>query len=184
MVDFKIRRGLSTTLFTSPGVVNPRLVIEEGCWYLCTDTAELFLGVLEAGKLILRRINDADKADQSIERIIETIRNEIAVLKDVKLFQKINDEGELPTDFSAEDFNPNVTYFIQLAEGRVSTYVFDEEAQSYMCANSVDESVIYDMVNKAIEFTLETSLEAKLPEFIKKTLKTVVLHGGYATPED
>lgn len=44
MTDFNILHGLSTELFSSPGVVNPDLIIEEGCWYLCTDTAELFLG--------------------------------------------------------------------------------------------------------------------------------------------
>ena len=64
MVDFKIRRGLSTTLFSSPGIVNPRLVIEEGCWYLCTDTAELFLGVLEDNTLVLKKINQSDAVNR------------------------------------------------------------------------------------------------------------------------
>lgn len=58
MIDFKIRRGLSTTMFSEPGVVNPRLIIEEGCWYLCTDTAELFLGVKAQETLHLKRFNE------------------------------------------------------------------------------------------------------------------------------
>lgn len=62
MIDFKIKKGLSTDLYVEPGVVNPRLIIEAGCWYLCTDTAELFLGVYakdENGQdfLTLKQIN-------------------------------------------------------------------------------------------------------------------------------
>ena len=57
MIDLNIRRGLSSVLFSEPGVINPRLIIEEGCWYLSTDTAELFLGVQTADGLTLKRIN-------------------------------------------------------------------------------------------------------------------------------
>lgn len=57
MIDFKIKRGLSTTMFTAPGVVNPRLIIEEGYWYLCVDTADLYLGINDNGTLKLKRIN-------------------------------------------------------------------------------------------------------------------------------
>jgi hypothetical protein len=62
MTDFKIRRGLSTDLFINgninSGVVDG-VVLETGCWYLCTDTAELFLCIsLYDGSLTLKRIND------------------------------------------------------------------------------------------------------------------------------
>lgn len=57
MTDFKIRRGLSSQLFSAPGVINPDLIIEDGCWYLCTDTAELFLGVAIDAFCTLKRIN-------------------------------------------------------------------------------------------------------------------------------
>lgn len=60
MAEFNISRGLSTVLFTSEGDVNPNLLIEEGCWYLCTDTAELFLGVQTEDGLTLRQINDVE----------------------------------------------------------------------------------------------------------------------------
>lgn len=57
MSDFKIFRAKSSELFIA-GAVNPRLVIEEGCWYVATDTAELYLGVLsEKGVLTLKQIN-------------------------------------------------------------------------------------------------------------------------------
>ena len=63
MLDFNIRRGLSSVLFSEPGVVNPRLAIEEGCWYLCTDTAELFLGINTESGLTLKRINEVKAED-------------------------------------------------------------------------------------------------------------------------
>ena len=59
MIDFQINRGLSTELFIN-GQVNPDLIIEEGCWYLCTDTAELFLGVKTEEGLTLKQVNDAE----------------------------------------------------------------------------------------------------------------------------
>ena len=65
MVDFKIYRCTADQLYTEPDIINPRLVIEEGYWYLCTDTAELFLGTrTKAGTLTLARINGfIDPAD-------------------------------------------------------------------------------------------------------------------------
>ena len=63
MIDFNIRRGPSTVLFSAPGVVNDNVVIEEGCWYLCTDTAELYLGVQVGDKLTLKKINGNNAAD-------------------------------------------------------------------------------------------------------------------------
>lgn len=193
MVDFKIRRGPSTVLFSEPGVINPKLVIEEGCWYLCTDTAELFLGVLKDGELTLKRINgntsggsgsgSGSSSNPNFAHIVEELRNEVATLKSTELFQKINTEAELPTDFTSEDFNPNITYYVPLTEGRVSTFIFDKEAQSYMCTNSVDELIIKAMVSDIIELTLDESLEVRLPKAIKQTLETVILYGGDASPE-
>lgn len=58
MIDFKIKKGPSSYLFID-GEINPRLLIEEGCWYLTEDTAELYVGAYEDGKLTLKRINGA-----------------------------------------------------------------------------------------------------------------------------
>ena len=60
MTEFKIRRGLSSQLFPYPEYPNKLhedLVIEPGCWYLCTDTADLFLGIQHDNRLSLKRIN-------------------------------------------------------------------------------------------------------------------------------
>jgi hypothetical protein len=192
MVDFKIRRGESTTLFSSPGVVNPRLIIEEGCWYLCTDTAELYLGIKLEGTLTLKKINDDghDKPDEDgpsttlLEFQINELKDRLDTLESFELYQEITSESDLPTDFDSDYFNPNITYYIRLNDRNVSTYIFDAGAQSYLCTNSVDELVIRAMVADAIDAELVTRIEAKLPEMIADTLGSVVIHGGDATPED
>jgi len=81
MIDFNINRGLSTVLFSEPGVINPRLIIEEGCWYLCIDTAELFLGVRTNDGLTLKRINESDKNNSDYAEVIEALSTEVATIK-------------------------------------------------------------------------------------------------------
>ena len=185
IIDFKIKRGLSTTLFSSPGIINKRLVVEEGCWYLCTDTADLFLGLKDIdGKLVLKRINDVEANSDVVIDAIETLQNKLLALESLPLYKKISDESELPTDFTSDDFNPNVTYYIPLENNKVSTYIFDSGAGCYLCTNCIDELVVRAMVSEAIELSLTDKFNTILPEAIKQTLKTTILHGGDATPED
>jgi hypothetical protein len=191
MGDFKIRRGTSTALFTSPGIVNPRLVIEEGYWYLCTDTAELYVGIDIDGVLTLKKINeDTRKPDEGgtstelLESQINELKDRLDTLDSLELYQKIESEYDLPTNFESEDFNPNITYYVQIDDRNVRTYVFDKGAQSYMCTNSVDELVIRAMVSDAIDAELVSKFEAEVPQMIKNTLNSVILHGGDATSED
>ena len=185
MTDLKIKRGLSSAMFIAPGKVNPQLVIEEGFWYLCYDTAELFLGIKnELGFLTLKKINSqVTEISNELRTLINELDQKIISLEEVELFKKINSEAELPTNFDADDFNPNITYYIQLAEHRISAFVFDRVSESYMCINSVDELVVRAMVADAIEVTLEDTLAAKLPEAVKNTLTGMILYGGDATPE-
>lgn len=58
MTDFNILHGLSTELFTTSGEINSNLIIEDGCWYLCTDTAELFLGTYKLDEAGLPVVNE------------------------------------------------------------------------------------------------------------------------------
>lgn len=54
MIDFKnfeIKRGPTEVLH------DPKLIVEEGCWYLSTDTAELFIGILVDGIPQLKPVN-------------------------------------------------------------------------------------------------------------------------------
>jgi hypothetical protein len=149
MVDFRIRRGLSTTLFSESGIVNPRLVIEEGCWYLCTDTAELFLGVQGENGLTLKRINGNSAIDTptvpgqdsenlaELESAVGVLQDEINAIKEFKLFKKLTDVSELPS-IDSEDFNSNITYYIQQPDSNIiTTYIFDTTTNKYLCLNNV-----------------------------------------------
>ena len=151
MVDFKIKRGLSTTMFVSHGVINPRLIIEEGVWYLCTDTAELFLGVkleenTENERLSLKRLNgsitpgvgpaEPDEDTTNLKFIVEELSSKVAVLEDIELFQKVTSEDDLPRNFDSEDFNPNITYYIHDQKtGFVDTYIYDNDFYGYLCTS-------------------------------------------------
>lgn len=189
MLDFKIRRGLSSTIYSAPGVINPRLVIEEGCWYLCTDTAELFLGVLDSdNKLALKRVNEValDSSDAKCQRALEILSSRLDSLEAFELYQKIDSESELPNDFEADDFNPNITYYIQQANGKVCTYIFDKGIPGYLCTNTIDELVLRAMMTEIVESTLDTKLDSildtKLPNAVKQTIEGTILYGGDATP--
>lgn len=78
MIDFKIKRGSSTDL--------DRIIVEEGCWYLCTDTAELFLGAYDdSGELVLKQINgnhDIGTGESVNSTVIAALRTEIDNIKD------------------------------------------------------------------------------------------------------
>ena len=167
MVDFKIRRGLSTTLFSEPGVINSRLVIEEGCWYLCTDTAELFLGVRGESGLTLKRINGSSAADvpshvptdpdgepddnlAELEFAVGELQDAVAALKEVKLFEEISNISELP-DTKADGFNPNITYYIQNTENStVTTYIYNEKSGKYIRLNNVIEKEVVGIAKAEI----------------------------------
>ena len=184
MLDFKIRRGLSDTMFISPGVINPRFIIEPGCWYLCTDTAELFLGVLNKNStLALKRINEvkAEIADEELQAALGALRSELRELEETELYCKIENEYELPTDFDSDSFNPNITYYIPLTEGRVRTYIFDKGTRGYLCTNSVDELVVRAMVAEVLVPTLDAILDTRIPLAIKQSMEHTVLHGGTAS---
>lgn len=133
MNDFKIRRGLSTTLFVAPGVVNPNLIVESGCWYLCTDTAELFIGLDSESSTTLHKINSVN---------LDDIKTSIANLKNIELFKEIGSENELPTDFDSEDFNPNITYFIphESDVGSATMFIFNSITRSYLKVDTCSAS--------------------------------------------
>ena len=177
MLDFKIRRGLYSTIFPEPGVINSKLVIEEGCWYLCTDTAELFLGVLlDSGKLTLKRINGNNATNLPATGPVGGELEEI-----VPLFIRISDESELPTDFSLPDFNPNVTYYKPILNsdgqltGKTITYIYDNDSSSYLCTSSIDDLATDSIVSEAV-----TILTSQLQGVVKQTIEDTVLDGGNA----
>jgi hypothetical protein len=186
MLDFKIKQGLSTDLFIKPGVVNPRLIIEPGCWYLCTDTASLFLGVSTASGKELKRINRAELVDPDVDvaQALEALANRLNELEAINLFKKISSESELPTDFEAADFNPNITYYKELGPGRINTFIFDIESKSYCSTSNIDELLIRTMVTEAIDEVLLSRIDVLVPEAVEKVISTTILYGGDANPFD
>lgn len=59
--NFKIKRGPAKDLH------DPRLIIEEGYWYLSTDTAELFVGIVVDGIPQLKQINSELSGDVTVD---------------------------------------------------------------------------------------------------------------------
>lgn len=193
--DFKVRRGLASELFVDPSAsvlkkeINPNLRVEVGCWYLTSDTAELFLGVtLDDGTKSLKRINS-----EGTEALIAEIQKEIAGIGIKPLYKQIDDEYSLPTDKDIEssDFDSNLVYYIIHKDGSgkllntCSTYIFDAGTQSYLCANSVDMAAIYSNIDEAINIRLTDKFSALLPDMIRTEIKNtfadgLILFGGTA----
>lgn len=96
MTDFKIRRGRYDQLFDENGDLRRKnIVLELGCWYLCTDEAWLFLCVENSdGSLDLKQINQPtgvnrpttspDIGDGSGDQLVNSI-----------IYAEINENGEL-----------------------------------------------------------------------------------------
>ena len=99
MTDFKIRRGRYDQLFDENGILRyDSVVLELGCWYLCTDEAWLFLCVEDSeGKLDLKQINSPSNVvnrptTSPDEDDTEFVRNLIGAY--------INEQGELVVLYS------------------------------------------------------------------------------------
>ena len=63
-------------------------------------------------------------------------------LSDIELFKKIDSVKDLPDDFTAEDFNPNITYYTyEPATEKLITYVYVKSLPGYKCISTGDVSV-------------------------------------------
>lgn len=134
---FKIKQGLHNQLFDTQGKVKPGIPLEVGAWYLCTDTACVYVCSIESGKPVLKRINGEsfEAFGAQVENLTERVEQ---VEKNTLGYVRIESEGELPRDFTAADFNPKTIYYIEVDKENhyIDTYVFDTSVQSYMCSHS------------------------------------------------
>lgn len=186
MTDFKIRRGLSTELFID-GEVNPKLVITEGCWYLCTDTAELFLGVVKNGKLDLARINEGsittpESGAVTVERVELTEAGELIFYYSNGVSENFGcitgkDGAETSIEIGETLYSPK-DGIVKLPEFATKEYV---DAQ---IANIKMPTKISDLQNDAgyissvpEEYVTENELNAKGYLQVLNT-NTLVLNGG------
>lgn len=136
MIDFKIQRGRSEQIFTAPGVPNPRLIIEEGCWYLCTDTAELYLGIKENDDFTLKQINGTHDAESVDPAVLSALEVEINSIKEsLNDFAKKTElpslEGLATETFVQEELNkitiPDVSNFITEEELAAKGYLTEHQ---------------------------------------------------------
>lgn len=96
--NFKIKRGPSKDLH------DPRLIVEEGYWYLSTDKAELFIGIVENGTPVLKPINGELIPEVNLEGyatedfVREAIKNidipEVELYDDTELRNLINSKAD------------------------------------------------------------------------------------------
>lgn len=96
--NFKIKRGPSKDLH------DPRLIVEEGYWYLSTDKAELFIGIIENGTPVLKPINGELIPEVNLEGyatedfVREAIKNidipEVELYDDTELRNLINSKAD------------------------------------------------------------------------------------------
>jgi hypothetical protein len=95
MTDFKIRRGRYDQLFDTDGNLRrDSVVLELGCWYLCTDEAWLYLCVEnDNGTLDLKQINKPTAANRPTTNPDD--EGEIGGLVNNLIYVEINEAGEL-----------------------------------------------------------------------------------------
>lgn len=158
MTDFNILHGLSTELFSAPGVVNPDLIIEEGHWYLCKDTAELFLGVKEQDTLVLKKIN-ANILDQVVTSLIKL------EIVDGNLLATYSDDSVVNLGKVNEDIPTNISVFTNDAGYATEQYVI----------NTIAARVPVDTLAKKEEVVeVKTKLEAEVLPTIQETILPTV----------
>ena len=191
---FNIRQGLFEQLFETDGITPKQNVkLELGCWYLCSDTASVYV-------CIKKDINGEDVAsNKTLKKIntstFEAFDERISELENESHYKKINSEADLPKDFTAATFNPKTAYYIVTDEdaGFISLYVFDEGIQGYLCTNKADMSVLEAKIETAVgekfdEFVddrfdevLDSKLATKVPSAVKTIIETQILFGGNST---
>lgn len=124
MIDFKIFRASSEELFPN-GELNPRLIVEEGCWYLCTDTAELFVGACTETGLTLKRVNDV-KTDITIDsEVLNALEAEINAVK-----ASLGDYAKKTDIPSVEGFATEVFVAEQIKAIKIPEVNLDDYAKS------------------------------------------------------
>jgi hypothetical protein len=111
MGDFQIKRGLKQNLFDING--NLLIAPEEGCWYITTDTFELY--ACFNGVLTLVNAAVSDFAEQ-LKQLEDKVDSKI---------QKYGYRSSLPT--KGEE---NVIYLVMAEKAE---YCWDEETQQYYC---------------------------------------------------
>ena len=133
--SFKVKHGTAAQLFDANGIIRSNVKLELGSWYICTDTASVYICISENSKLRLKRINS--ESFEFIDAKIDNLTTRVEqVEKNAVEYIKINSEDELPKDFSSFDFNPKNIYYIEVDSENhyIDTYIFDSTTNRYLCS--------------------------------------------------
>lgn len=140
MMDFNIQYGRSTEIFID-GQLNPNLIIEEGCWYLCLDTAELFIGVATEDGLTLKRINEAiinqiPVKDLALKSEVETVKQEViqTVIPEVEEVKTKIEEELAPVVYNAKEIAGELKTWVENKE-----YLQDIDLDGYATQKWIED---------------------------------------------
>ena len=176
MTDFKVFKAKSDELFLN-GEVNPRLIVEEGCWYLCTDTAELFVGVSSDTGLTLKRINDSElhqipastlalKSDleSAKQEVIQTVTpevNEVKTKVETVLIPKVEDEI-VPTISEVKSITEELKAWVENKE-----FLQHIDLDNYITQEKVTEIITEEVVT-----VVDNKVEDRVIEVIQEKVNT------------
>lgn len=136
---FQIKRGLRKNLCDD--YLNPLIPLEDGCWYLCTDTAELFVS---NDGLTLTPLNAESTFDSS------DIYTQLDELKSQQLkYVKVTDEAEIPETV----VDPYIVYYSIHSNGEsANTYIYDKDLDRYVCTGT---SSHYDLTQEKLNSMIQ-----------------------------
>lgn len=127
---FEIKRGYKNRLMNEDG--SPKIELQDGCWYLTLDTAEVFVAITLDGILDLYKINEApglnlDEFDDRFDKIEARL---------TALEEKALNESELL--FADKDTFPVVGEpdKIYVAVDRNEMYIYKDEQYQLISGNS------------------------------------------------
>ena len=201
MTDFKIRRGLSEQIFEDKLTLKPhsRLLLEEGTWYLCTDTAELFLGLLNTatGKIELKQINGShnqksadrfyintdgelcvvfsDGTEEPIGKVTGEENNTIIKIG-TSIFNPENGIIELP-DFATKNDISEAINKIELPDVSDFITIEDVEAKGYLTEHQ-------DLSEYAKKSEIPSVAGFASEDFVRSEIAKAELNGGEVTEEE
>lgn len=159
MTDFNILYGRSTELFIN-GQINPNLIIEEGCWYMCIDTAELFIGVATEAGLTLKRINEAKINEIPVENLalksdVENVKQEVIQTITPEVVEVKTKIEEILIPKVEEEIVPTIDDLKTWVENK--EYLQDIDLEGYVTTEKVTE-VVAQKVNTVVTEQIETKV--------------------------
>lgn len=159
MFDFKIYRALHDELFPPAldGELNPNLAVEPGCWYLCTDTADLFLGVqIDGSILTLKHIND--NRVPAVENLVQ--KHEFENVKQVVTQEVIPGVEEVKTWVENKEYLQDIDLAGYATEKWVADQKFAKLIDVPQTENFATKTFVHELVGDISVPEVPTQLSA------------------------